>query len=241
MINGSELTALQNINLSFAPGECWSIIGPSGCGKTSLILLLAGLLAPTCGSVLFFGKPLNETAADSSLILQDYPLFPWKTVLENAALGLQLQGKLTPEKKEWVLYLLTQLGLINMLSRYPNQLSGGQKQRVALARALAVKPKYLLLDEPFSALDEPTREKLQLNLRQLWEELRFTMVLVTHDIEEAVFLSTMVVVLTASPGRVIKELDLSPNSDKSRISETFHNFCLQIRSLLEGDLAGVSE
>lgn len=227
------LPALVNINLTIPSGERCVIIGPSGSGKTSLLLLLAGLLSPTSGTVSFKGNTLFVPPKESALILQDYGLFPWKTVWENASLPLILQKSFSCHHNEFILSVLTELGLENCLDRFPAQLSGGQKQRVALARALVLKPQYLLMDEPFSALDELTREQLQRTLLKLWQEWKFTMVLITHNIEEAVFLGQKIVLLSPSPGQITHHLANYQDHSFSRESPHFYRQCNLIRSLLE--------
>ena len=196
---GSQTEALQDINLNLASGERWVIIGPSGCGKSSLLLLMAGLLKPSEGVISLEGEIVKGPRPEVALILQDYGLFPWKTVLENAMLGLTLKGVPTVHRKEKVLASLESLGLLEHIDKYPAQLSGGQRQRVAISRALALEPRYLLMDEPFSALDALTREQLQNMLLELWQKLAFTMVLVTHNIEEAVFLGEKIAVFSPGP------------------------------------------
>lgn len=226
--------ALQNIDLSFAPGERWAVIGPSGSGKTSLLLLLAGLLFPTSGHVLYDRTPVTGPVSEASLILQDYGLFPWKTVLENALLGLYLKKSPGPSGKEKVLHILEMLGILDQQHKYPSQLSGGQRQRVAIARALAIEPKCLLMDEPFSALDALTREQLQETLLNLWRNYKFTVIMVTHSIEEAVFLGNKIVVLSPGPGRILKVVSNSTKDGLDRNSPDFYRQCSLVRSCLEG-------
>ncbi len=232
--NGLEIKALQNINLSFAPGERWAVIGPSGCGKSSLLLLLAGLLSPTSGEIRLNNKPFQKPQPEVALILQDHGLFPWKTVLENAMLGLVLQKVPKLAAREKASGILTSLGIGEQKDKYPTQLSGGQRQRVAIARALALEPKYLLMDEPFSALDALTREQLQAMVLELWKSLGFTMILVTHSIEEAVFLGGKIAIFSPAPGKIIKILDNTTSEEPlSRNSPEFYRQCARVRSFLE--------
>jgi len=228
---------LAGLDLEIHPGERLVLIGPSGCGKTTLLLLLAGLLQPVEGKIRLAGLPLEGPHPEISLILQDYGLFPWKTVYDNAALGLMLAGLAKEQIHSKVLPLLTKLDLATHLHKYPAQLSGGQRQRVAIARSLATEPSYLLLDEPFSALDALTREMLQDSLLKLAEHYRFTMVMVTHSIEEAVYLGQTIAVLSPSPGRVLQLLPNNGGASPDRSSPSFYRQCAQVRSWLEGGQA----
>ncbi|MCR4440846.1 MAG: ABC transporter ATP-binding protein [Peptococcaceae bacterium] len=231
--NRPPAEALADINLSINPGERWSLIGPSGSGKSSLLLMMAGLLMPTGGRILFRGDPLGGPAPEAALILQDYGLFPWKTVYENVLLGLTVKKMPKPAAREKVFQFLSILGIEEHWHKFPAQLSGGQRQRVAIARALAQEPACLLMDEPFSALDALTREQLQAILLQLWKDLRFTMFLVTHSIEEAVFLGNKIAVLSPAPGRLLHVLGNSEQEGIARNSAGFYRQCSAVRSLLE--------
>lgn len=223
---------LSKLNLEISPGERWVIIGPSGCGKSTLLLLLAGLLKPTQGQIWLENGILENPHPEISLILQDYGLFPWKTVSENAALGLIISGLKQAKAQEIVLPILTILGLNEHLYKYPAQLSGGQRQRVAIARSLATEPRYLLLDEPFSALDTLTREQLQDSLLNLASKYNFTMVMVTHNIEEAVYLGQKIVILSSS-GEVLHLLE-NTGQKPDRNTPEYYGQCAKIRFLLEG-------
>jgi len=238
--NGSEdspLEALQDINLSINKGERCVIIGPSGCGKSSLLFLLAGLFVPSQGSITVAGKEVREPREEIALILQNHGLFPWKTVMSNAELGLLIRKIPRERRRERVLHLLETLNIREQINKFPSQLSGGQQQRVAIARALAQEPQVLLMDEPFSALDALTREQLQNIMLNLWREKNLTYVLVTHSIEEAVFLGEKIVVLSAQPGRIVEIIN-NKNSgwDFYRKSQEFYNQCSYIRSVLEGEI-----
>lgn len=229
-----KVEALIDINLTISPGERWVIIGPSGSGKSTLMLLMAGLIAPTAGRILYHNRLLAGPQPGVSLILQEYGLFPWKNVLENASLGLILKGDSKDTVSHKVLPLLDSLGIQDKIDNYPAQLSGGQRQRVAIARALATEPELLLMDEPFSALDALTREQLQSTLLHLWKDLCFTMVLVTHNIEEAVFLGNRIVLLSPSPGYITHIIDNGHREGLMRDSSEFYHQCSLVRSLLEG-------
>ncbi|MBW1981957.1 MAG: ABC transporter ATP-binding protein [Deltaproteobacteria bacterium] len=193
---------LDNISFSLERGKTMSIIGPSGCGKTTLLYILAGLLEPCSGSVAIRHGSNGDSGRSTAIILQDFGLFPWKTVGENISLAPRIQN--VPEKlcQEMTARLLAEMGLHNLANRYPAQLSGGQKQRVAIARALATRPAILLMDEPFSSLDALTREHLQDVILQLWLRRRLTYILVTHSVEEAVFLGERIMILSDRPTRI---------------------------------------
>ncbi|TNF47462.1 ABC transporter ATP-binding protein [bacterium] len=227
--------ALEDVDLNVTEGRSCVVIGPTGCGKTSLLHLLSGLLRPTTGTVMIAGKPLQGTRRETSLILQQQGLFPWKKAYDNAVLGLTVRG--TPRKERFTIArsLMEELGIWDVKDSYPAQLSGGQRQRVAIARSLATEPDLLLMDEPFSALDAMTRETLQNLLLRIWIEHKFTFVMVTHSIEEAVFLGSRVLVLSSRPGRIVHRLD-NPDvgSDSYRLTEKFHRTCLEVRQALEG-------
>ena len=197
-----EADVLDGISFSLSRGETLSIIGPSGCGKTTLLYILAGLLQPTEGSFRKGEEGGGDADVRTAFILQDYGLFPWKTVWENVILGPRLKGQDMKACREITTVLLDELGLGTLGDRYPVQLSGGQKQRVAIARALAIDPSILLMDEPFSSLDAITRERLQDILLHTWRERRLTFILVTHSVEEAVFLGRHIMVLSDRPARV---------------------------------------
>ncbi|AKX92927.1 ABC transporter ATP-binding protein [Neomoorella thermoacetica] len=232
--NGARVSALEDINLTIPAGQACVLIGPSGCGKTTLLYLLAGLLKPTRGEIRINGARVTRPRRQTAIILQDYGLLPWKTVWKNAALGLALRGCSRQRQQEILEPLLAALGLSGLEKRYPAQLSGGQKQRVAIARALSLEPDTLLMDEPFSALDALTREGLQQTLVDIRRQRCLTTVLVTHNIEEAVFLGQQIVVLTAAPGRLKAVLE-NPEAGTPdyRFSETFHRNCSRVRQLLQ--------
>jgi NitT/TauT family transport system ATP-binding protein len=198
------LCAVDDVSLSVHDGEFVSIIGPSGCGKTTLLNMIAGLQLPTSGSLLLDGKPITGPGADRGVIFQDYGVFPWLTVKDNIAFGLTLRANRVPaaERDQIANRYIELMGLSGFESAYPKTLSGGMKQRVALARAYAIKSDFLLMDEPFGALDAQTRSAMQNLLLQVLGSEGKTVVLVTHSVEEALYLSTRVVVVTARPARV---------------------------------------
>ncbi len=232
--------ALESVDVTVPTGEMWALIGPSGCGKSTFLYLAAGLLRPTAGSILFddeepapLGLPRLPAARrrDIALILQEYGLFPWKTVRQNVTLGLAMRGVDRRTAEEKARAILEELGLWELRGRFPRQLSGGQKQRVAIARSLVTAPSLLLMDEPFSALDALTREKLQNLLLALWRSRGFTVLLVTHSIEEAVFLGRRIALFSAGPGRIEEVVD-NPGmgAEEYRSSEEFLARANYIRS-----------
>ena len=225
--NARTLPVLEDVSLQVGAGASCAVIGPSGCGKTSLLFLLAGLLEPTAGTVRVADR------SRTGVILQHYGLLPWKSVAANIALGLRLQGADRERTRARVDELLVEMDLAAFADHFPGQLSGGMQQRVALARALATEPRLLLMDEPLSALDALTRERLQHTILGVWQRHRVTMVLVTHSIEEAVFLGQTVVVLTNRPARVAAVVD-NPGAGRSdyRQSETFFHQCRRLRELI---------
>ena len=225
--NGRVLPVLEDVSLQVGAGASCAVIGPSGCGKTSLLFLLAGLLKPTAGTVRVADR------SRTGVILQHYGLLPWKSVAANIGLGLRLQGADRERIRARVDELLVEMDLAAFADHFPGQLSGGMQQRVALARALATEPRLLLMDEPLSALDALTRERLQHTILGVWQRHRVTMVLVTHSIEEAVFLGQTVVVLTSRPARVAAVVD-NPGAGRAdyRQSETFFHQCRQLRALI---------
>lgn len=226
--------ALTGVSLHIDPGESWVFIGPSGCGKSSLLFLLAGLRQPTAGDVLVAGSALKSPRPQTALILQDYGLFPWKTVWENAALGLRIRGLAAREQTALITPILENLGLFEHKHHYPTQLSGGQRQRVAVARALALDPDLLLMDEPFSSLDALTRENLQETMLSIRRQSRMTLVTVTHSIEEAAYLGQKIAVFTPRPGRVAAIVDNPQAGDQSyRDRPDFYQKCSEVRHLLE--------
>jgi NitT/TauT family transport system ATP-binding protein/sulfonate transport system ATP-binding protein len=199
---GAETVALQPTDLGVAHNDFITILGPSGCGKSTLLRIVAGLDTPTSGRVLMDGLPVGGPGPDRGMVFQSYSLFPWMTVRENICFGLREKGMPKAEQMEISGYFLEKVGLRQFADHYPKTLSGGMKQRTALARALANDPKVLLLDEPFGALDNQTRALMQELLLGIWEADRKTVLFVTHDIDEAIFLANRVVVMTARPGRI---------------------------------------
>ncbi|MEM6051815.1 taurine ABC transporter ATP-binding subunit [Erwinia sp. P7711] len=204
---GGQL-ALQEINLTIEPGELVVVLGPSGCGKTTLLNLIAGFLPAESGRITLDGKVVTGPGAERGVVFQHEGLLPWRNVLDNVALGLQLGGMAKPQRRDIARQMLKKVGLEGAEKRFIWQLSGGMRQRVGIARALAANPQLLLLDEPFGALDAFTREQMQELLLNLWRESGKQVLLITHDIEEAVFLASELILLSPGPGRVTERLAL---------------------------------
>ncbi|MBI5593982.1 MAG: ABC transporter ATP-binding protein [Deltaproteobacteria bacterium] len=223
---------LEDISFSLNAGDSLAVIGPSGCGKTTLLAIMAGLIPATAGRVTIQGN--RSRSGKTSIILQDYGLFPWKTLAENMALGMKIQNMPAEVRTARTKQLLSELNLTPYAHRYPVQLSGGQKQRVAIARAIATEPDVLLMDEPFSSLDALTREHLQAVVKDMWRKNRLTFAIVTHSVEEAVFLGRFIMVLGSRPARIRAMMD-NPLLDMEnyRLSDTYFNKIKEVRKVLE--------
>ena len=238
----ATVTALEAVDLTVAPGEFVSLIGPSGCGKSTLLRLIADLDTPTSGSISVFGKTAKQARLDQEygIAFQQAGLLPWRTVTGNIELPLELHGVAKAARTARSAELLALVGLTDFAESYPDQLSGGMQQRVAIARALAERPKLLLMDEPFGALDEMTRERMQTELVRICAETGAAVVFVTHSIPEAVYLSNRVVVMSPRPGRIRDVLTVSlgsasERSDQLRENEAFFENVSKVRELLHGE------
>jgi NitT/TauT family transport system ATP-binding protein len=216
---GGVLTALDNIDFEVRSREFISVIGPSGCGKSTLIRLVAGLDTPSSGEVWIDGEPVLGPGADRGMVFQGYTLFPWLSVKRNVMFGMKMKGLSRAHSQRKALEWLDVVGLADFADHYPAQLSGGMKQRVAIARALANEPRILLMDEPFGALDAQTRCSMQAHLLRIWENVDVTVLFITHDLDEAIYLSDRIVVLGAHPGRVVEVIDVPVS--RSRHPEQF--------------------
>jgi ABC-type nitrate/sulfonate/bicarbonate transport system ATPase subunit len=206
---GAPVRALEPTDLAVAGNDFITIIGPSGCGKSTLLRIVAGLDRPSAGRVLLDGRAVRGPGPDRGMVFQSYTLFPWLTVEENIAFGLREKGVPERKRREIAAAYIERVGLRGFERHYPKQLSGGMQQRTAIARALANDPEILLLDEPFGALDNQTRSLMQELLLGIWERERKTVLFVTHDIEEAIFLASRVVVMTARPGRIKAQIEVT--------------------------------
>lgn len=236
----SRVTVYDDFSLQVEAGESIVLIGPSGCGKSTLLYLLAGLLQPTGGEIKIGGERVIGARQKTAFILQEYGLFPWLNVEQNVCLGLRVRRMPKRKYQSGVEEMIRKMGLWEVKHHFPSQLSGGQRQRVALARALTLQPDLLLMDEPLSALDALTRERLQRLLLEIWQEQKLTTVLVTHSIEEAVFLGSRILVLAdGRPTHVIGEIN-NPRVGETGYRRTSEFFAKTsyVRSLLEGGMAG---
>ncbi len=199
---GQRTQALLATDFSVAENDFITILGPSGCGKSTLLRMVAGLDTPTTGTITLDGREVSGPGADRGMVFQSYTLFPWLTVEQNVCFGLREKNMPLPEQREIAAHFIGKVGLKGFEQHFPKQLSGGMQQRTALARALANNPRILLMDEPFGALDHQTREMMQELLQDIWEAERKTVLFVTHDIDEAIFMGNRVVVMSARPGRI---------------------------------------
>ena len=219
--NGKEFTALENVTLSIEKGEFICLLGPSGCGKSTLLNAIAGFELVTEGSIKIDGKEVKEPSVKNVTIFQNYGLLPWRTVQKNVELGLEPKKIPKEERKKIAEKYIDMVGLSNFRNSHPRQLSGGMQQRVAIARALAVDPDIIFMDEPFGALDAITRIKLQDDIRRISREENKTIIFVTHDIEEAVYLADRIVVMTPNPGKVKSVVSVSIGEYRDRTSSNF--------------------
>jgi NitT/TauT family transport system ATP-binding protein len=231
-----EVLAVDDVSFTVAESEFLCLLGPSGCGKTTIMNMIAGFLRPTGGEVLIGGARLDAVEHDRGVVFQDFAqLFPWRSARRNVEFGLEMRNMPAAERKRVALEFLRLVGLQEFADAYPHQLSGGMQQRVAIARALSFEPALLLMDEPFGALDEMTRERLNLELLSIWEKTANTVVFVTHSISEAVFLSGRVVVMSPRPGRIAGAVDVDlpyPRTVETREAPRFFELVTQVRELL---------
>ena len=229
---GRQLRALQDVTVTVGKREFVSLLGPSGCGKSTLLNVVAGFLKPTGGKVLIEGREVSEPGSDRGVIFQDHALFPWMTARQNIAFGLNVAGIPKAEREKKVDELIELVGLRGFDRLFPSQLSGGMRQRVAVSRALATSPSILLMDEPFSAIDEQTRQGLREEFLRIWQKTAQTVLLVTHSIEESVIMSDRVVVMGTKPGRVICTVDIDLPRPRDETSAQFMHLRRHIGELL---------
>ncbi len=227
------VAALEDVSFQAHRREFMCVVGPSGCGKSTLIRILAGLDQPTSGQMLLDGKPVLGPGPDRGMVFQGYTLFPWRTVLENVMFGLEMRGLRRTAAEHEALEWVEIVGLRRFANAYPHELSGGMKQRVAIARALANRPRILFMDEPFAALDAQTRAQMQSYLIQLWKQIDITIVFVTHDLEEAVYLADRILVLGAHPGHVRELIEVALPRPRER-SQMVSPLFLATKKHLEG-------
>jgi ABC-type nitrate/sulfonate/bicarbonate transport system ATPase subunit len=230
---GDEVTAVDDLSLEVADREFISIVGPSGCGKSTLLRVVAGLVRPTGGAVFLDGREITGPGADRGMVFQSYTLFPWLTVQGNVEFGLKIKGLPASERTRIVSRYVEMVGLRGFERHYPKELSGGMMQRVAIARALANEPEVLLMDEPFGALDAQTRAIMQEFLVDLWQRTPKTILFVTHDVDEALFLSDQVYIMTARPGRIKQALKVDLPRPRPADVITSTAFIAQKRAVLD--------
>jgi len=235
----APVRALGGFDIDVEEGEFLSIVGPSGCGKSTFLNVLLGLTRPDSGEVLMHGKPIGGPGSDRAMVFQEFGLLPWRTVRDNIELGLELK-KVPAQKRHAVAErLVTLVGLSGFEAHYPHELSGGMKQRVGLARALAMDPEVLLMDEPFAALDAQTRDLMQVELLRIWREAKKTVLFVTHQIDEAIYLSDRVMVMSKRPGRAKKIFVIQlprPRDYEMRVTPEFNELKLEIWNTLKDEI-----
>ena len=230
--NDATIFALSDIDLAINDGEFVSLLGPSGCGKSTLLRIIAGLLPATEGRLHIDGKAINGPGPERAVVFQDYALFPWLTVEDNVEFGLEARGVAPAERRKISAELLRVVGLAEFSKKFPHHLSGGMKQRVSIARALAIEPQILLMDEPFGALDAQTRSTLQEELLRIWRVYRKTVVFVTHSIEEALYLSDRIVIMTARPGRIKTIVNVPNDRPRDMTSAAMSEMQRTVRGIL---------
>ena len=234
------VTALQDINFKTHQREFICVIGPSGCGKSTLIRILAGLETPTAGEMLLDGRPVSGPGPDRGMVFQGYTLFPWRTVRQNVMFGLEVAGRSRAHAEEEARHWIDLVGLSKFEKAYPHQLSGGMKQRVAIARALANQPRILLMDEPFGALDAQTRARMQSYLLEIWQNIDITVLFITHDLDEAIYLADRIVVLKAHPGEIAEVIEVpvpQPRQPDQFLSPEFLATKLRLEQLIHPPVA----
>jgi NitT/TauT family transport system ATP-binding protein len=238
--DGQLITAVKDISLSVTDGRFMSIVGPSGCGKTTLLNIVAGFIATSSGSVLIEGKAISGPGPDRGVVFQSYALFDWLTVRQNIEFGPRMAGVKARERSQRADTFLSMVGLRKFANRYPYELSGGMRQRVAIARALANDPEILLMDEPFASLDAQTRELMQEELLKIWEATGKTILFITHSVDEAIYLSTDVAVMSYRPGRIKQMFPVAlpyPRADYSiRTDERFLQLKVAITELVREEI-----
>ncbi len=241
LYTGQHVTAIEDVSLEVSKGEFVAIVGPSGCGKTTLLNIVAGFIPPTRGEVLLNGRSIKGPGPDRGVVFQSFALFPWKTVLDNVGFGLKMRGVPKAERDRIAREYVSLVGIDGFEYRYPHELSGGMQQRVGVARVLANQPEVMLMDEPFASVDAQTRMTLQEELTHIWEAKQPTILFVTHDVEEAVFLANRVVVLNPRPGRVreIVEVQLPRPRAWSLLVEdpVYKRLVARVLSLVRGSSA----
>jgi NitT/TauT family transport system ATP-binding protein len=237
--NRGPVRALYGFDIDVNEGEFLSILGPSGCGKSTFLNVLLGLIKPDSGELRMHGRPITGPGTDRAMVFQEFGLLPWRTVQNNVELGLELKGMPVAKRRAISDRLIEMVGLTGFEEHYPHELSGGMKQRVGLARALATDPDVLLMDEPFAALDAQTRDLMQVELLRIWQEARKTVLFVTHQIDEAIYLSDRVMVMTRRPGQAKKMFAIElprPRDYEMRVTPAFNELKLEIWQALKDEI-----
>lgn len=234
--DSTDTVAVQDVGLDVLDGEFMCVLGPSGCGKTTLLNILAGLLGPTGGRIFINDRAVEGPGDDRAYVFQEYALFPWMTVLDNVAFGLESRGASRQSRHGIARRILQTMGLSEFMRVYPHAISGGMKQRVSIARALAVNPEIILMDEPFAALDAQTRFNLQQELLSIWEVLKKTVVFVTHNIEEAMLLADRIAIMTARPGRIKQVVDVGLPRPRDVTSLNYLSVLKEVQRLLSEEI-----
>jgi NitT/TauT family transport system ATP-binding protein len=239
-LNRAPVRALQSFDIDVREGEFLSIVGPSGCGKSTFLNVVLGLLKPDSGDLSMHGRKISGPGPDRAMVFQEFGLLPWRTVENNVGLGLELKGVATDARRQIVDRFIKMVGLVGFERHFPHELSGGMKQRVGLARALATDPDVLLMDEPFAALDAQTRDLMQAELLRIWQQARKTVLFVTHQIDEAIYLSDRVIVMTKRPGQAKKIFDVNlarPRDYEMRVTREFNDLKLEIWHTLKDEIS----
>ncbi|MGI9301551.1 MAG: ABC transporter ATP-binding protein [Gammaproteobacteria bacterium] len=235
--SGEEVDAVTPVDLQIEAGEFVSLVGPSGCGKSTLLNILAGFVEPTAGEARVDNKRITKPSIDRGMVFQDYALFPWLSVVGNVEFGLERKGVAKRARRETAMEYLRTVGLQDFANKRTSELSGGMKQRVAIARAFATEPSVILMDEPFGALDALTRRFLQQQLLRIWQEHKKTIAFVTHSVQEAVYLSDRIVVMTARPGRIKTVIDIDLTHPRDYRTDEFRGYERQVYDQLDEELA----
>ncbi|MFQ6014300.1 MAG: ABC transporter ATP-binding protein [Anaerolineae bacterium] len=235
--SGKSVQALADVNLEVREGEFLCLVGPSGCGKTTFLRIVAGLETPSSGQVLMEGQPIAGPDPERGMVFQEFALFPWRTVLGNVEFGLEIQGVEAKARREMVMRYINLTGLGGFEHSYPHQLSGGMKQRAAIARVLANDPKIILMDEPFGSLDAQTRNLMQAELLDIWQKERKTILFVTHNVDEAVFLADRIAVMSRRPGYILEVVLVDLPRPRVRTSSEFNAIREHILYLLTREIA----
>ncbi|MDG6954649.1 MAG: ABC transporter ATP-binding protein [Nitrososphaerota archaeon] len=232
-----ETKVVDKVSLSFQEGKFVCVLGPSGCGKTTMLNIIAGFIRPTSGSVMFEGKEVKSPGPERAMVFQDYALFPWLTVSGNIQFGLMMKNTPAKDREAKVAEYLEMMGMKGFEHKYPFELSGGMKQRVGLARALAVEPKMLLLDEPFGSLDAQTRRTMQRELFRIMAQAKKTSIFVTHSIDEALFLSDRLIVMSARPAKVLIDIELKSAKPRQRTDKEYSEVYEKVDKVITAEVS----